>query len=886
MNNTLIFDGKSTYVEVPLAAPTNDGGAITVEFWNYVKSDEVQNSIAFMFADKDGKAQSRTLCHAPWGDKNLYWDCGGHDWSLKGRLSTGYTPYLNKWTHIALVSAGTKGSSQYQAIYINGELIVQHETSPAVTDSLTRLLIGGPSDDTKIFHEGLIDEFRVWNRVRTKDEIKRDMYAQMIGDEPGLVACFNFNWGFQDYAGDNFWGEKLNTLPNSVSGGPAGKLHNFSTSSWAASGLSLKAPVGPIYRLKSQDGTKHFHTAKLTEKEDFKQKGGWQDDGIAFYAHRAAAPGTQPLYRFHNKTTGQYLITIDPAERQKLDPRILVNDPTGDWVDDEEIAFVSATMNGQAVPLYTSSDNYRYTKDAGELAGRDTDPSIACYVLPTPDSAYDPKPVAFMDNGLSEHLWYALVCRSYKDDWGMQVVLKDGTDKPVMGQIPATGEIEQFQWRLLGNRLINRDTGLVLTISGGFVKTDYYNQSQPLSFTPVPSKGTDCFTLVQGGKALSCKNGELMTVSAGNTGESEQWTLLAMEPVYGYTIPAPPASHAALPFSKYFEASGVHILGTGTVSDWAMLRVKLIVENMLHAVKDSASIAKMKDKEVFVVSRDDSAAELAQAPCIGMAYDEGYIGTYRGGAGRVETASFCFLSEELMWKHGVFNSPPNTDFRKFDQVVHEFAHVMDNILGFDGEHFPKAPTDNVRNREVIAGKIQSWFKSIGTPIPNSHYYPATRNELQTGFKEQYDRLANYFDPDNTWTPPVEFRTSPSIPQSITYLVAIGGADFTFEKDKEYYGIPGGGHFLRFQSDGNFVIYDGTPKATWVADPNKTWAKGKSAAFKADGDLAIYDGSGKLLWNTNTGGNPGAMLHLSDQGELYITDKKQETKLWSSAQAGD
>ena len=53
-------------------------------------------------------------------------------------------------------------------------------------------------NEPKYQHKGQIDQFRVWNQARTQKEIKRDMDAELIGDEPGLVACFNFNWGIVD----------------------------------------------------------------------------------------------------------------------------------------------------------------------------------------------------------------------------------------------------------------------------------------------------------------------------------------------------------------------------------------------------------------------------------------------------------------------------------------------------------------------------------------------------------------------------------------------------------------------------------------------------------------------------------------------------------------
>ena len=165
MNNTLKFDGTKNYIEVPLICPANGGGAITVEFWNYV--DAASDSFAFSFADGQGTTADRVSCHAPWGNGMIYWDCGGTD--EKGRVSVSYREYLKKWTHIALVSNGAN-TPGYQAIYINGKLIVEKQTSKSPVKQFKTLLIGAAESETPNdlktyiktkFHKGQMDQFRV-----------------------------------------------------------------------------------------------------------------------------------------------------------------------------------------------------------------------------------------------------------------------------------------------------------------------------------------------------------------------------------------------------------------------------------------------------------------------------------------------------------------------------------------------------------------------------------------------------------------------------------------------------------------------------------------------------------------------------------------------------
>ena len=211
------FDGETTYIRLPLSSPTNQGGAITVEFWNYVKRTEAQKSYAFSFQFQ-GKGQTgdRISCHAPWSPwLDLFWDCGKIDGG--GRLHRDYQSYFDKWTHVALVSAGA-GTPGYQAIYLNGDVVEERHGSQQ-PPAFDELLIGADRENDGItrHHKGWMDGFRVWSVVRSNEEIQQNMKRRMSGAEENLVTCFSFS---------------VDALPanleNKVSAAPAGALHGFS----------------------------------------------------------------------------------------------------------------------------------------------------------------------------------------------------------------------------------------------------------------------------------------------------------------------------------------------------------------------------------------------------------------------------------------------------------------------------------------------------------------------------------------------------------------------------------------------------------------------------------------------------------------------------------
>ena len=58
--------------------------------------------------------------------------------------------------------------------------------------------LGRDPEGTKLF-SGKIDEVRIWNTSRTRDEILSNMYTILNGNESGLVAYYRFDQGNAKY---------------------------------------------------------------------------------------------------------------------------------------------------------------------------------------------------------------------------------------------------------------------------------------------------------------------------------------------------------------------------------------------------------------------------------------------------------------------------------------------------------------------------------------------------------------------------------------------------------------------------------------------------------------------------------------------------------------
>jgi hypothetical protein len=138
---------------------------VTVAFWNFVATADIQQANAFSVGNQDNP--NRFQSHAPYNDHFLHWDYG--DWTGNGRVSINYDPYLDRWTHVVLVSEGNGGT--FKGIYLDGVLVASGTVSDGPDVPLNGLTLGLWAMFNNR-HKGKIDDFRIYSRVLTPSQVQ------------------------------------------------------------------------------------------------------------------------------------------------------------------------------------------------------------------------------------------------------------------------------------------------------------------------------------------------------------------------------------------------------------------------------------------------------------------------------------------------------------------------------------------------------------------------------------------------------------------------------------------------------------------------------------------------------------------------------------------
>jgi hypothetical protein len=123
---------------------------------------------------------------------------------------TGYPLGLNKWIHVAFTINATTGARK---MYVNGEEKFSGNGSTytggidlgrkLVAHTTNKFYIGYSYESTRDF-KGSMSEVRIWNVIRTQEEITSSMY-EVEPDTPGLIAYWKMDEGsgrtVKDYSG-------------------------------------------------------------------------------------------------------------------------------------------------------------------------------------------------------------------------------------------------------------------------------------------------------------------------------------------------------------------------------------------------------------------------------------------------------------------------------------------------------------------------------------------------------------------------------------------------------------------------------------------------------------------------------------------------------------
>ncbi|MBI4663834.1 MAG: carboxypeptidase regulatory-like domain-containing protein [Verrucomicrobia bacterium] len=188
-NRVLELDGKGSYVELPNEV-FKDLNEATIETWVRWKSFG-QNARVFHSGVFERSRGAMVLSEQANPEKNgfKFFLVGPEDGSNDGFVISGLL-VPDEWFHFAAVSG--KGGMR---LFVNGELVGTDD----FTGSFASLRRGDPNyigKSTNPQHttlNGQLAEFRVWRMARSQEEIKRDMFRQLTGNEAGLAGLWNYS---------------------------------------------------------------------------------------------------------------------------------------------------------------------------------------------------------------------------------------------------------------------------------------------------------------------------------------------------------------------------------------------------------------------------------------------------------------------------------------------------------------------------------------------------------------------------------------------------------------------------------------------------------------------------------------------------------------------
>ena len=172
VNEEFLFNGRST----------------TVEYWARVADADVGDRSSFIIGQTD-PAEERFQAHAPWRDKQLFFDYG--DRQRGGRINTGIDNTIDRWAHIAVASNGIDD----MRIYVDGQQ--QYQSSFARNPGKKQRIAIGSNDISSHHFKGYLSDLRVWNVLKSEEQIRESMYERVVGSKSHLVG----SWPMDDGSG-------------------------------------------------------------------------------------------------------------------------------------------------------------------------------------------------------------------------------------------------------------------------------------------------------------------------------------------------------------------------------------------------------------------------------------------------------------------------------------------------------------------------------------------------------------------------------------------------------------------------------------------------------------------------------------------------------------
>jgi gliding motility-associated-like protein len=215
--------------------PTQTVANFTIETWIKASASDIVSGTPggswFGFLGNQNSQRNPSMwitnsgaLHASW------WDNGYAGTPVSA--STPSSLIADKWTHVALVKDGTT-----MRIYANGIQVNSAACSPTITVPNNTYWFGKVDNQ----FNGSLDEVRFWSTARTQAQIAASMYTELVGNEAGLLANFDFNQGIAN--GNN---TAITTVINKANSALNGTLTNFTKTGTSSNFVANSITSYPI----------------------------------------------------------------------------------------------------------------------------------------------------------------------------------------------------------------------------------------------------------------------------------------------------------------------------------------------------------------------------------------------------------------------------------------------------------------------------------------------------------------------------------------------------------------------------------------------------------------------------------------------------------------
>jgi len=239
-------------------------GKLTLETWFNPASTQTQQSMIILADDKNVSLVVTVGGNSPNGGGNLeVLLCKGTE--KVSLLYTAYGENAGVFQHLAVTFAQADSvgfGPIVMSLYLNGQFVTSRTVTfnlffpqssssgqqywPLIallkSPSIPNVRLGGTIAGFAKF-KGQLSEFRIWNSCRTASEISSRFLSRLVGNEPGLLACYRLEQSVTGCVFDISEQRGLGTLQTGSTIGPASNLPLLHTSNPNAAHLRVKGKL-------------------------------------------------------------------------------------------------------------------------------------------------------------------------------------------------------------------------------------------------------------------------------------------------------------------------------------------------------------------------------------------------------------------------------------------------------------------------------------------------------------------------------------------------------------------------------------------------------------------------------------------------------------------